>query len=128
MTTGDRIRRRLLELGLSQSELARRVELTQPTINALIRGSSRSSAYLHRIARELRTTSAYLAGETDDPASDDPDFDPLTGDETELLDLFRGLEKKEQTAIMTLARSIATNARSPTVHDKGQAYRGSQHP
>jgi phage repressor protein C with HTH and peptisase S24 domain len=52
---------------MSQSELARRVALGQTTINSLIRGDSRTSRHLHRIARELGTTPAYLTGETDDP-------------------------------------------------------------
>jgi transcriptional regulator with XRE-family HTH domain len=52
---------------MSQSELARQVSLNQSTIAALINGKSRSSAHLHLIARSLRTTPAYLVGETDDP-------------------------------------------------------------
>ena len=72
MTVGERIKERLTALGLSQAELARRVSLSQPAINALIRGSSRSSTHLHRIARELQTTPAYLTSETDDPDHDAP--------------------------------------------------------
>lgn len=70
---GARIRERRLAKGqgqpkgLSQSELARRLKLTQGTIAGLERGDSRSSTHLHRIARELDTTPAYLEGETDDP-------------------------------------------------------------
>lgn len=72
MTVGQRILLRLQSLGISQSELARRVKMSQPAINALIAGRSRSSTHLHKIARELQTTPAYLSGETDDPASDLP--------------------------------------------------------
>lgn len=53
---------------MSQSELARRVGLRQSTINALVKGNARSSAHLHKIARELGTTPEYLDGETDDPS------------------------------------------------------------
>jgi transcriptional regulator with XRE-family HTH domain len=53
-------------MAMSQAELARRVGISQPAINALIRGASRSSTHLHRIARELDTTPAYLTGEIDD--------------------------------------------------------------
>lgn len=53
---------------MSQTELARRVGLSQPTINNLIHRSKVGSKHLHRIARELQTTPAYLSGETDDPA------------------------------------------------------------
>ncbi len=65
-TLGDRVEERLKKLGLSQAELARRVKVSQPTINALIRGNNTSSKHLHRIAAELETSPAYLAGETDD--------------------------------------------------------------
>lgn len=72
MTIGDRIRDRLEELGISQSELARRVSITQGTVAGLIRGKARSSTHLHKIARELQTTAAYLEGETDDPSENAP--------------------------------------------------------
>lgn len=67
VAVGDRIRARLAQLDLSQSELARRVRVNQSTIAALLSGRSRSSSHLHLIARELQTTPAYLTGETDDP-------------------------------------------------------------
>lgn len=65
---GDRIRKRLEVLGISQAELARRVGVAQPTIAKLIAGTSRGSSHLHLIARELRTTPEYLTGATEDPA------------------------------------------------------------
>lgn len=72
MMVGERIRKRLAALTMSQAELARRVGLSQPAINALIRGASRSSTHLHKIARELRTTPSYLSGEIDDPEENAP--------------------------------------------------------
>lgn len=66
--TGQRISERLQLLGLSQAELARRVGITQPSINHIIRRGSGGSSHLHKIARVLQTTPAYLAGETDDPS------------------------------------------------------------
>ena len=57
----------MTEQGMSQAELARQVGIAQPTIAKLLNGSSRSSSHLHRIARVLQTTPAYLSGETDDP-------------------------------------------------------------
>lgn len=72
MSIGARIQERLEHLRMSQSELARRLRLNQSTIAALVAGRSRSSTHLHRIARELLTTPAYLSGETDDPDADAP--------------------------------------------------------
>lgn len=68
MSVGLRIHERMEKLGINQSELARRVGVSQPTIHALIKGGSASSRHLHRIAAELETSPAYLAGETDEDA------------------------------------------------------------
>lgn len=68
MIKGDRIAALLQEQNISQSELARRVNVTQGTIAQLIRGRSRGSQHLHVIARELNTTPAFLNGETEDPS------------------------------------------------------------
>jgi phage repressor protein C with HTH and peptisase S24 domain len=54
-------------MGLSQAELARRVGMSQPSINHLIRKGAQGSKHLHVIARELETTPEYLTGVTDDP-------------------------------------------------------------
>ena len=53
---------------MSQAELARRIGVAQATIANLVRERSAGSKHLHAIARELRTTPAYLSGETDDPS------------------------------------------------------------
>lgn len=69
MLKPERIRIRMAEIGISQSELARRVGVTQATIAKLATGSSAGSKHLHVIARELGTTPAYLSGETDDASA-----------------------------------------------------------
>jgi transcriptional regulator with XRE-family HTH domain len=122
MGVGERIAERLKEAGISQAELARRVSLTQPTINALIRGSSRSSAHLHKIARELGTTPAYLAGETDDPDSDAA-VSHLTREEFEWIDLLHALATADRKALLQLARSLSNEARAPTLHSPRPEFR-----
>jgi len=57
-------------LGLSQSALAREIGVTQQTIYKVVSGQSAGSSHLHKIARVLQTTPAYLTGEVDDPAED----------------------------------------------------------
>jgi phage repressor protein C with HTH and peptisase S24 domain len=68
MLSPERIQERIDALGLSQNELAKRVGVSTQTIWKLATGHSRSSAFLHKIARELATTPEYLEGETDDPS------------------------------------------------------------
>lgn len=62
----DRLREMMKQRGLSQSELARRVGVAQATIYKLVSGTIYSTKHLHKIARELGTTPAYLSGEIDD--------------------------------------------------------------
>ncbi len=68
MTLATRLKARMDEVGMSQAELARRLGLAQPTIAKLVSGASQRTSHLHRIARELSTTPAYLIGETEDPS------------------------------------------------------------
>lgn len=72
MIVSERVRERMDRLGISQSELARRVGVAQPTIYKLLHSAKKGSTKLHLIARELRTTPAYLSGETDNPEEDAP--------------------------------------------------------
>jgi DNA-binding XRE family transcriptional regulator len=67
MIDGVRLGFLLRERGLSQSELARRIGISQQAIHKLIVGQSRGSTHIVALARELGTTPAYLAGEIDDP-------------------------------------------------------------
>ncbi|MCZ4340155.1 helix-turn-helix transcriptional regulator [Sphingomonadaceae bacterium G21617-S1] len=67
MSLAERLQQRMRKLGLSQAELARRVKVSQPTINALVSGETQHSRYIGKIALELETTTQWLQGETDDP-------------------------------------------------------------
>ena len=125
---GSRIEEQLHEMELSQAELARRVGVHQSTINELIRKGG-NSRYAHKIARELRTTPAYLSGETDDKDSHLPDDDWLSADEREWIDLVRVLEPSDRKSLLQLARSLAQNAGpSRAVHAKQHAYRAEERP
>ncbi|WP_395391435.1 helix-turn-helix domain-containing protein [Novosphingobium sp. BL-8A] len=118
MGLGDRIEERRKEVGISQAELARRVGVRQSTINSLVNGNSRTSRSLLKIARELQTTPAYLTGESDDPAGNLPLSDiVLSSDERDWIELLRGLEIRDRQAVLQLTRSLATSAKSPSIHD-----------
>lgn len=122
MIVGQRIEEQLRALGISQAELARRVRLDQSTINGLVRGTSKSSRHIHKIAQVLRTTPAFLLGETDDPDGNTQAPD-LTADERELVDLIRSIAPKDKAAILQLTRSIAHCTPSPTIHEPGREFR-----
>ncbi len=81
---GERILLRLSDLKITQTELARRIGVTQGTIAQLISGRIQSSSKLHKIAKALETTPEYLTGETDDP---DAGYVPLPSTEQVAADL-----------------------------------------
>jgi transcriptional regulator with XRE-family HTH domain len=60
MALSDSIRHRLRELGMTESELARKAGVSQPTINALVNGTQRTTKYLPEIARALSLSPADL--------------------------------------------------------------------
>ncbi|WP_279351392.1 helix-turn-helix domain-containing protein [Erythrobacter litoralis] len=123
MTLGARIQDRLKSEGLSQAELARRVGISQPAIYQLINSNKSGSRHIHRIARELHTTPAYLEGETDNPESDLPE-NVLSFAEREWLDLMRQLGEKDRDAVMHLTRSLAAaGSHTPTIHSPRSTYR-----
>jgi transcriptional regulator with XRE-family HTH domain len=72
MVNAARLRERMVQMGLSQSELGRRVGVSQAAIYNLTSGKGYGSTHLHKIARVLLTTPAYLTDETDDPDLDAP--------------------------------------------------------
>ncbi len=67
MFRGDRLAKLMEQRGIGQSELARRIGVSQTSIWKLVNEPSQGSKHTHKIARELGTSSAYLMGETDDP-------------------------------------------------------------
>lgn len=96
---------------MSQSELGRRVGISQASVFRLVKGDAYGSKHLHRIARELGTTPEYLSGETDDPAEGAAPEPELTFEERELIDCVRGLTAGDREALLHLARSLPKHDR-----------------
>lgn len=61
---GDRVRSAREALGLSQSELARRIGITPQAIQAIESGNVKTSRHIHRIAVVLQKPAHWLAGDT----------------------------------------------------------------
>ena len=127
MTLGQRIEDRRRALGVSQSELARRVGMPQSSYNSLVNSDVRSTKYLHRLARELQTTPDYLMADTDDPGEGAPDGTILSADQRELLDLYNAMDDASRRSLMHVARSMGSPLPAkPTVHSPKLAYAGPQ--
>lgn len=103
----ERLRAQMAQAGISQAELARRVGVSQQAIARLVSGSTQGTRHLHRIARELGTTPAYLSRETDDPTEHAPPPAQLSAAARELLGCFEALTADEQRALLQVARSMA---------------------
>jgi transcriptional regulator with XRE-family HTH domain len=106
MIVSERVSERMQRLGLSQSELARRVGVAQPTIYKLLRSSKKGSTHLHQIARELQTTPAYLSGEVDDPEANAPPPPVLDHDELAWVEYWRALDSDGRDAMVRVVRLL----------------------
>lgn len=80
--------------------------VAQPTIFKLIHSSKKGSAHLHKIARVLGTTPAYLSGEVDDPEHEAPPPPLLTPAEARLVDIHRGLNAPSRAALMHVGETM----------------------
>ena len=118
-----RFRDLLIERGISQGELARRIGVSQQTISRLASGERYGTKHLHRIARELGTTPAYLVREADDPTGEASDVPPLSSDERQWLDVFAALRPDQRRALQLIARDLALSTMaSARLHDNRQSF------
>lgn len=118
MIHSDRIQLLMDRKGLSQSELARRVGVTQGAIAKISRKYPNGTSHLHTIARILGTTPAYLVGETNDPEEGAPSGPDLDSETLELVDRFATLAPADRRALLQVARSMADG---PSAHGTVQA-------
>lgn len=116
MFDGDRMRELMASRDISQSALARMVGVSQTTIAKLVLGKGYGSKYLHRIARELGTSPAYLSGETDDPQADAPAAPEFSFDERRLVECFGALAPPQRSALLTVALAMAERCGKERAH------------
>lgn len=125
MILSERVRDCIAAAGLTQAELARRVNVTQGAIAKIAKNNPHRSSVLHLVARELGTTPAYLTGETDDPTADAPPQPALDSEERDLIDNFKHLTSADRRALLQIARTMAGGPTpSQTVHAPARGYRG----
>ena len=106
VTLGQRIEERRRALGISQAELARRVGVRQSTMNSLINGDSRSSRSIVDIARELRTSTAYLLGKVNDPTLDAPVPPDLPMQDRRLVAAAESLKGAERSFLLEMLEAV----------------------
>ena len=117
--------------GLTTSELARRVGVTPPAIRKILRGTAYNSRFLHLIAHELGTTSAYRTGQTDDQFANAPPEPILSRDEKTLIEAFEQLSPGDRQALLKVAQTMADRTSPPppgtTLHATGVKFTHREH-
>jgi len=109
MVLGDRIKQRLKELGLSQTELARRIDIAQASMNYICSKAQSGTKHAYVIAQELQVSVEWLTGRSDQ--IDGSDRAPiLTSVQTEWLALFEALPKDDQAAALRVVRLMVAGA------------------
>lgn len=113
MFRGDRLDQLMKEKGLSQSELARRIGVSQATIWKLINEPSQGSKHTHRIAGELGTSSEYLMDDSEDASA---------GGMADRRHEFRGAEPKVPAdTVELLEYDLAYGLGASFIHDEVHA-------
>lgn len=105
MFRADRLSQLMKERNVGQTELARRVSISQATIWKLLNGELQGSKQMHKIARELGTTIAYLNDETDNP---DPDYveELYSSEEKEWIEALRVLPPNLRSSLLNITRTL----------------------
>lgn len=80
--------------------------MPQSTLNTLINGDARWSPHLVRIARELRTSVAFLTGEVSDPDTDVAPAPELSADERAWVDYWRALDREGRDVCVRVVRKF----------------------
>jgi phage repressor protein C with HTH and peptisase S24 domain len=86
MIIGERIRERLAAINKKQSHLAEHIGVSQQAVSKMVNGSTNDTSKLWEISQFLRTTPAYLSGETDISSSHDDDIEQSEDMDTVELD------------------------------------------
>jgi transcriptional regulator with XRE-family HTH domain len=132
MTLRDRIRERLAAIGMKQIDLVRSSGVPQSTLASIFQRDTRTTPHLMKLAAALRTTPAYLLGETDDPEAEGAEA-VLSQEEQQLVIGLRRLTREDFETVAGLVYRLAepqagwvyraeNDEPSRTFHDAQDSY------
>jgi len=109
---GDRIRRRRIELGLTQDQLARRLGLSYQQIQKYEGGSNRISASrLYELAQRLDVTPSYFYLDLE-VVDESTDGDGDLGSDGQVADAYGEIANEEvRSAVLGLVRAVVERQR-----------------
>jgi len=105
---GDRIKKERTRLGMSQADLAKKVNLSRNAISKIEMGASKnpSSRNLHPIARALGVDPEWLITGKGNKHASLTTGESLSLEESELLQVMRGLTPKQQEFLFNIAKGL----------------------
>lgn len=111
MTLGERIKKLRLETGLTQEELAKEIGYSTKTSISKIENDvlDINQSTIVALARALKTTPSVLMGWTETEKK--PPLKLPSGDEQELLTIYRNVNQDGQDYIMQTARMVGDTER-----------------
>lgn len=105
---------------IDQTDLAEAIGVTQGAISKIAVGRTANSRLIPKIAGHLGVPLGWLLGQAD---SLDPESENLLSfDEREWIELLRGLTPTDRSAVLTLTRSLATSAQTPTLQAPARGF------
>ncbi len=136
MTLRDRIKERLGAIGMKPAELVRSSGVPQSTLASIFQRDTRTTPHLMKLAAALRTTPAYLLGETDDPEAEAAEA-VLSHEEQELINGMRRMSREDFEAVARLVLRLAepragyvfraeNDEPGPTLHDSQSTYKAGE--
>ena len=82
----------------------------------MLKSSKKATTHLHRIARELKTTPAYLTGKTDNSAVEAATTIDLPAQNRELIEVLGSLKGAERSLFVEMVKAFAGHrSRSPAM-------------
>ncbi|MFC3097352.1 helix-turn-helix domain-containing protein [Alteraurantiacibacter palmitatis] len=120
--TAERLAQAMELRGVDQSELARRVDVTQGAISKIIVGKTTNSRMLPKIAATLGVSLPWLLGTTGD-MFDETCASEFTEEERNWVQMLRRLDTGDRAAVLQLAENLGAKRDTRVLHDKQMAYR-----
>lgn len=113
MTTGERMRMRRKEIGMSAEKLAELLGKSPATIYRYENGDIEKMPvdFLEPLSEALNTTPAALMGWADDEVTSSSPHPPITSKEEELLALHRQLNEEGQEKLLSYADDLVSSGK-----------------
>ncbi len=114
MFDNERLRKRRIDMGLTQEEVGAVVGISRSAVQKYEKNVIKNvyTSTVELFAQALRCSPAYLLGWTDDPREGLPGFptdEPMAGDEKKFLNLYRDLNDEGKERLLRYAEDLVAS-------------------